>query len=349
MARKAKKTVLSGQPEGEAQEEKKGLFEKVYEETYGRIPAPPSPLETAENFARTFVSPQMGGQSLLYATATLLAMFLIAYTEQYMYSIFGGVAVVTFPAYLGMWTVTYLASFTTIAGIFALIGNIIWLRASLRSISLSATAMAYYALATAMYMATSKLWVGLMAGYIAGLFVPAVVTVMNIAGPMLVYLLMGSSLFLVLLAIIFGFFFVVMAIGILVFMAFSLVSTYWSRYASTITPLWRVFAVWLILAVKQLLPPQVTYLFVAGYAIYAGIQASLSVGELYKSYQYLNALPAVILVALTPIGTVNTAMDTITGIVDQAFEALAPMMGEYSSILAGQYVAKWILSHIPPY
>jgi len=343
MARKAKKPEQV--PSGEAEEEKKNLYEKIYE----KVSFPPSPLETAENFARTFITPQMGGQSLLYATVTLLAMYLIAYTEQYMYNIFGYVAVVTFPAYLGMWTVTYLASYTTIAGIFALIGNALWIRASMRSTSPNATAMAFYALATTMYMITSKLWVGLLVGYIAGLFVPAVVAIMNIAGPMIVYLLMGGSIFLIILAIIFGVFFVVMAIGIGVFMAYSLVSAYWSRFASSITPLWRVYAVWLILSAKELLPPQVTYLFVAGYAIYAGIQASLSVGEIYKSYQYLNALPTVILVALTPIGAVNSAMETITGIVDQTFDTLAPMMGEYSTILAGQYVAKWILGHIPPW
>jgi hypothetical protein len=323
--------------------------ESEFERVYKKVPKPPTPLDTARQFARTVVRPEEGGQSFLYALTALIFMYAIASTEPFMYDVFKEVFVINFPVYLGMWTVTYLASFTTIAGIFALIGNLLWTRASLGSNTINSRSMFFYALALGLYTVTSKIWVGLVVGYVAGLFVPASVTVLNIAGPMLVYLLMGSSLFLVLLAIIFGFFFVVMAIGVGIFMVFSLVSAYWSRYASTITPLWRVFAVWLVLTAKQLLPPQVTYLFVAGYAIYAGIQAVLSTGSLYRSYQYLNALPAVIIVALLPTGAVNTAMETITGIVDQTFNSLAPMMGEYSSILAGQYVAKWILSHVPPY
>jgi len=323
--------------------------ESEFERVYRKVPKPPTPLETARQFARTVVRPEEGGQSFLYALTALMFMYAIASTEPFMYGVFREVFVINFPVYLGMWTVTYLASFTTIAGLLALIGNLLWTRASLGSNTINSRSIVYFALALGLYTVTSKIWVGLVVGYVAGLFVPAAVTVMNIAGPMLVYLLMGSSLFLVLLAIFLGYFFVVMVVGVGFFMVFSLVSAYWSRYASTITPLWRVFAVWLILTAKQLLPPQVTYLFVAGYAIYAGIQAVLSTGSLYRSYQYLNALPAVIIVALLPTGAVNTAMGTITSIVDQAFSSLAPMMGEYSSILAGQYVAKWILGHVPPY
>jgi hypothetical protein len=204
-------------------------------------------------------------------------------------------------------------------------------------------------MALGLYTATSKSWVGLVVGYVAGMFVPALIAIMNVVGPMLVYLLTVSSIFIALLAILLGYFFVLMAIGIGMFMVFSLVSAYWSRYASTITPLWRVYAVWIILTAKQLLPPEVTFLVVAGYAIYAGIQAVLSTGGLFRSYQYLNALPAVILVALLPVGTVNSVMETVLGIVDQVFGTMAPSMGEYSSILAGQYVAKWILSHVPPW
>jgi hypothetical protein len=320
-----------------------------FEKAYRRVPKPPTLLTTARQFARTVIKPQEGGQSFLYAVTALIFMYAVAMTEPFWYSVFMETAVIMFPAYLGMWIVVYLASFTTIAGLFALIGNLLWIRASRGSNTLNVRSITYYALALGLYTVTSKSWVGLVVGYVAGMFVPALVEVMNIAGPMIVYFLMGSSIFLALLAIIFGYFFVLMAIAVGMFMLFSLVSAYWSRYASTITPLWRVFAVWIILSAKELLPPQVTYLFVAGYAIYAGIQAALSTGGLYRSYQYLNALPAVILVALTPIGAVNSAMETITGIVDQTFDTLAPMMGEYSTILAGQYVAKWILSHIPPW
>jgi hypothetical protein len=323
--------------------------ESDFEKAYKRVPKPPTPLNTARQFARTVIKPQEGGQSFLYAVTTLIFMYAIAMTEPFWYSVFMETAVIMFPAYLGMWTVVYLASFTTIAGLFALIGNLLWTRASLGSNTLNVRSMTYYALALGLYTVTSKSWVGLVVGYVAGVFVPALVTIMNIAGPMLVALLMGSSIFLVLLAIIFGYFFVLMAIAIGMFMLFSLVSAYWSRYASTITPLWRVFAVWIILTAKELLPPEVTYLVVAGYSIYAGLQAVLSTGGLYKSYQYLDALPGVIIIALLPIGTVNSAMGTILGIVDQTFETLAPSLGEYSSILAGQYVAKWILSHIPPW
>jgi len=323
--------------------------ESDFERVYKKVPKPPTPLDTARQFARTVVKPQEGGQSFLYALTALIFMYAVASTEPFMYDVFKETFVINFPAYLGMWTVTYLASFTTIASVFALVGNLLWIRASLGSNTINSRSILFYALALGLYTVTSKIWVGLVVGYVAGLFVPALVTIMNIAGPMLVYLLMGSSIFLFLLAILFGYFFVLMAIGIGLFMVFSLISAYWSRYASTVTPLWRVFAVWIILTAKELLPPQVTYLFVAGYAIYAGIQAVLSTGALYRSYQYLNALPAVIIVALLPIGAVNSAMETVTGIVDQVFNSLAPMMGEYSSILAGQYVAKWILSHVPPY
>nr|ADJ54288.1 hypothetical protein pHA1_gp10 [archaeon enrichment culture clone 1(2010)] len=338
----------------DAEEEKAEQVEIVtpeseFEKAYKRVPAPPTPLETAKQFTRTIIKPQEGGQSFLYAVTALIFMYALSMTERFWYDTLGQTAVIMFPAYLAMWTVVYLASFTTIAGIFALVANLFWIRASLGSGTLNARSMVYYAMALGLYTATSKMWVGLVAGYIAGVFVPALVTIMNIVGPMLLYLLMGSSIFLVLLAILFGYFFVLMAIGIGMFMVFSLVSAYWSRYASTITPLWRVFAVWIILTAKELLPPEVTFLFVAGYAIYAGIQAVLTTGGLYRSYQYLNALPALIIVALLPIGAVNSAMDTVLGIVDQTFSTIAPSMGEYSSILAGQYVAKWILSHIPPW
>lgn len=329
----------------ETPETERSAFERVYE----RVKAPPTPLDTARQFARTVIKPEEGGQSFLYAVTALIFMYIIAMTEPFWYQILGETAVIMFPAYLSMWTVVYLATFTTIAGLFALIGNLFWIRASMGSSTLNARSMVYYAMALGLYTATSKSWVGLVAGYVAGLFVPALVTIMNIAGPMLVYLLMGSSIFLVLLAILLGYFFVLMAIGIGFFMVFSLVSAYWSRYASTITPLWRVFAVWMLLTAKELLPPQVTFLVVAGYSIYAGIQAVLTTGGLYRSYQYLNALPAIVIVALLPVGAVNSAMGTVLGIVDQAFETLAPSLGEYSSILAGQYVAKWILSHIPPW
>ena len=323
--------------------------ESDFEKAYKRVPKPPTPLDTAKRFTRTVVKPEEGGQSFLYAVTALIFMYIIAMTEPFWYSIFNDTAVIMFPAYLSMWTVVYLASFTTIAGLFALIGNLLWIRASLGSNTLNVRSMTYYALALGLYTATSKSWVGLVVGYVAGVFVPALVAIMNIVGPMLTLLLMGSSIFLVLLTIIFGYFFVLMAIAIGMFMLFSLVSAYWSHYASTITPLWRVFAVWIILTAKELLPPEITFLVVSGYAIYAGLQAVLTTGGLYRSYQYLNALPAVIIVALLPIGTVNSAMETVLGIVDQTFNTIAPSMGEYSSILAGQYVAKWILSHIPPW
>jgi len=322
--------------------------ESEFERAYKRVPAPPTPLDTARQFARTVIEPEEGGQSFLYAVTALIFMYIIAMTESFWYSVFGQTAVIMFPAYLGMWIVVYLASFTTIAGLFALVGNLFWIRASTGSSAINARSMIYYAMALGLYTVTSKIWVGLVVGYVAGVFVPALVTIMNIAGPMLAYLLMGSSIFLVLLAILFGYFFVLMAIAVVMFMVFSLVSAYWSHYASTITPLWRVLVVWLILTAKELLP-QIAFLVVAGYTIYAGIQAILSTGGLYRSYQYLNALPAVIIVALLPIGTVNSAMMTVIGIVDQTFNTIAPAMGEYSSILAGQYVAKWILSHIPPW
>jgi hypothetical protein len=331
--------------EVEIETPEKSTFERVYE----RVKAPPTPLDTARQFARTVIKPEEGGQSFLYAVTALIFMFAIASTESFWYSVFGETAVIMFPAYLSMWTVVYLASFTTLSGLFALIGNLLWVRASMGSGTLNARSMTFYALALGLYLASSKMWIGLVVGYATGLFVPALVTIMNIAGPMLVYLLMGSSIFIILLAIILGYFFVLMAIGIGFFMVFSLVSAYWSRYASTITPLWRVFAVWILFTAKELLPPQVTFLVVSGYAIYAGIQAVLSTGGLYRSYQYLNALPAVVIVALLPVGTVNLAMGTVMGVVDQTFETLAPSLGEYSSILAGQYVAKWILSHIPPW
>jgi hypothetical protein len=323
--------------------------ETIFEKAYKQVPKPPTPLETARQFARSVISPAEGGQSFLYAVTALIFMYIIAMTEPFWYQVFGETAVIMFPAYLSMWTVVYLATFTTLAGLLALIGNLFWTRASMGSSTLNARSMVYYAMALGLYTTTSKSWVGLVVGYVAGLFVPALVTIMNIAGPMLVYLLMGSSIFIILLAIVLGYFFVLMAIGIGFFMVFSLVSAYWSRYASTITPLWRVFAVWILLTAKELLPPQVTFLVVSGYAIYAGIQAVLSTGGLYRSYQYLNALPAVIIIALIPIGTVNSAMETVLGVVDQAFDTIAPSMGEYSSILAGQYVAKWILSHVPPW
>lgn len=319
------------------------------EMVYRRVPKPPTPLDTARQFARTVIRPQEGGQSFLYAVTALIFMYIVAMTEPFWYSVFRETAVIMFPAYLGMWTVVYLATFTTIAGLFALIGNLFWTRASMGSSTINARSMVYYAMALGLYTATSKMWVGLVTGYVAGVFVPALVAIMNVVGPMLAFLLMGSSIFVVLLAILFGYFFVLMAIAIGMFMVFSLVSAYWSRYASTITPLWRVFAVWIILTAKELLPPQVTFLVVSGYAIYAGIQAVLSTGGLYRSYQYLNALPAVIIVALLPTGTVNFAMGTVLGVVDQVFDTIAPSMGEYSSILAGQYVAKWILSHVPPW
>ena len=323
--------------------------ESEFEKAYKRVPAPPTPLNTAKQFARTVIRPEEGGQSFLYAITALIFMYIIAMTEPFWYSVFGETAVIMFPAYLSMWTVVYLATFTTIAGLFALVGNLFWIRSSIGSSTINARSMIYYAMALGLYTVTSKMWVGLVVGYVAGVFVPALIAIMNIVGPMLVFLLMGSSIFLILLAIFFGYFFVLMAIAIGMFMVFSLVSAYWSRYASTITPLWRVFAVWIILTAKELLPPQVVFLVVAGYAIYAGIQAVLTTGGLYRSYQYLNALPAVIIVALLPIGSVNSAMETILGIVDQTFNTIAPSMGEYSSILAGQYVAKWILSHIPPW
>jgi hypothetical protein len=323
--------------------------ESAFERIYGKVPKPPTPLEAARQLARTAIRPQEGGQSFLYAATALVFMYAVASTEPFLYGIFREAFVVNFPVYLGMWTVTYLASFATIAGLFALIGNLLWVRASMGSRYLNARSMAFYALALGLYLASSKMWVGLVAGYAAGLFVPAAVTILNIAGPMVVYILMGSSIFLILLAIIFGFILILMAIGVGFFMVFSLASAYWSRYASTITPLWRVFAVWIIVTAKQLLPPQVTFLVVAGYAIYAGIQAALSTGGLYRSYQYLNALPAVVMVALLPAGAVSTAVSTVTGVVDQAFSTLAPSMGEYSAILAGQFVAKWILSHVPPW
>lgn len=323
--------------------------ESEFEKAYKRVPKPPTPLDTARQFARTVIKPEEGGQSFLYAITTLIFMYIIAMTESFWYNVFGETAVIMFPAYLSMWTVVYLASFTTIAGLFALVGNLLWTHASFGSSTINARSMVFYALALGLYTVTCKTWVGLVVGYVAGMFVPALIAIMNVAGPMLVFLLMGSSIFIILLAIVFGYFFVLMAIAIGMFMVFSLVSAYWSRYASTITPLWRVFAVWIILTAKELLPPQVTFLVVAGYTIYAGIQATLTTGGLYRSYQYLNALPAVIIVALLPIGGVNTAMETVLGIVDQTFNTIAPSMGEYNSILAGQYVAKWILSHIPPW
>jgi hypothetical protein len=329
----------------ETPETEKSTFERVYE----RVKVPPTPLDTARQFARTVIKPEEGGQSFLYAVTALIFMYVVALTEPFWYSVFGETAVIMFPAYLGMWTVVYLATFTTIAGLFALIGNLLWTRASMGSLTINARSMTFYALALGLYTATSKAWVGLLAGYVAGMFVPALIAIMNIVGPMLTFLLMGSSIFIVLLAILFGYFFVLMAIGIGMFMVFSLVSAYWSRYASTITPLWRVFAVWMLLTAKELLPPQVTFLVISGYAIYAGIQAVLTTGGLYRSYQYLNALPAVIIIALLPIGTVNSAMETVLGIVDQTFNTIAPSMGEYSSILAGQYVAKFLLSHVPPW
>lgn len=266
---KAKAVQQAPSAEEEEEEGKKSIYERVYEEVYGRVPFPPSPLDTARNFAETVISPSVGGQSLLLAVAALIPMYLIGYTERHLYDLLGYVAVLTFPAYLCVWTVTYLASFTVVAGLLALVGNTLWWHASLRSIIISPRAMAFYALAATLYMVACKLWVGLLVGWAAGLFVPAVAYLLSVAGPVIVYLAFTSSILLIILALLLGFIFVVMAIGALVFMALSLVSAYWSRYASTITPLWRVFAVWLIVTAKQLLPPQVTYLLVAGYAVYA--------------------------------------------------------------------------------
>jgi hypothetical protein len=347
-----KKTTGEHKPDSKKEQAEKvevETLETKFEKAYKQVPKPPTPLDTARQFTRSVISPAEGGQSFLYAVTALIFMYIIAMTESFWYQIFGGTAVIMFPAYLSMWTVVYLATFTTIAGLFALIGNLLWVRASFGSLTINARSMVFYALALGLYMATCKTWVGLLAGYVAGMFVPALIAIMNVVGPMLVFLLMGSSIFIILLVIVFGYFFVLMAIGIVVFMVFSLVSAYWSRYASTITPLWRVFAVWILLTAKELLPPQVTFLVVSGYAIYAGIQAVLTTGGLYRSYQYLNALPAVVIVALLPVGAVNSAIETVLGIVDQTFETLAPSLGEYSSILAGQYVAKWILGHIPPW
>jgi len=305
---------------------------------------PTYPLKRALTY---MVAPRAGAKSLVMSIAFLGAMYVLASLEPNFYNAFGPGAYVTYPFFLAMWTVLYLATYSTVSAILLTVAGTLYHSAGLRATRIDATAITFYLLGTLLYMATCKFVVGIVANYGFSIAVVASLYMAVYLAPSLLATITFTGLGLVLVLV---FILLLILVGIpailsvVVMAIFAIFSFLWSGYAVGVTPLWRVLAVWMLLAAKALLPPQVVYLVACGYAIYAGIEASLGAVEAGR-YGLLNALPAVVLVAVTPLDTVAGATETVASIVDTLYMNLGV---ESPTLETATAIAKWILSAVPP-
>jgi hypothetical protein len=328
------------------------------------VPLPPTPYGEVERFVERVVIevPTSNETNLLMAFAMLAGMYGIAALLIFIDNIIGQylwpfwltaivVVVLLFPYLITsflMWFTLYLTTFSSISAIFANIANKIWSQGNYYR-TLSPRAVVYYALAMVLYMATAKTWVGIVAGYFLAL--PSFIF-FTIIQEIFVYALILISVMTAVyftMGLLLASWVILTSIYISAFFGFSVISMYWSRYITKSMDIHRLLAVWLIVAVRELLAPQMAYLAVAGFAIYAGIQAALSVGTPNSNYRYINMLPAVIILAVTPTGTLNMVSQTVITAVDQAFQYMASYDKWNYLMLSAQTVAKWLLSVIPPW
>jgi hypothetical protein len=247
-----------------------------------------------------------------------------------------------------MWFTLYLTTFSSISAIFTVIASRIWMHGNYHR-TLSPRAVVYYALAMVLYMATVKVWVGIAAGYFMAL--PSFLFFKLIQDAIVIALVSISALTLghIIGGVVALIWAIIALIYITFFLAFSILSMFWSKYVTNSVNIHRPLAVWLILAARELLAPQMAYLAAAGFAIYAGIQAALSVGTQRSNYRYINMLPAVIILVAAPVGTVNMLSQMVIDIVDQAFQYIASYDQWNVLIVSAQGLAKWLLSVIPPW
>jgi len=334
--------------------------------TVESVPLPPTPYGEVETFVEKVVIsvPESREKNLLMTFAMQAGMYGIAVLlvfadniiatllQQWQGWLILAVMIPVFIIYLItsflMWLTLYFTTFSSISAIFTVIASKIWTRGNYHR-TLSPRAIVYYALAMVLYMATVKVWVGIAAGYFMALpsflFFTLVQNAIFYAMVLIGVLTIGHIIAGV-VALIWA---IIALIYITFFLAFSILSMFWSKYITNSMDIHRPLAVWLILAARELLAPQIAYLAAAGFAIYAGIQAALSVGTQNSNYRYLNMLPAVIILAVAPTGTVNMLSQMVIDIVDQAFQYMASYDNWNVLMVAAQGLAKWILSVIPPW
>lgn len=343
---------------------------KLTKKAIESVPLPPTPYGEVERFVEGVIIevPEGREKNLLMAFAMQAGMYGIAVILVLFDNIIGFEAPPWLPDWMAiglriglflllipfvitsllMWFTLYLTTYSSISTIFANIANRIWSQANYHH-TFSPRAIVYYALAMVLYMATAKIWVGIVAGYFLAL--PSFIAFTLIQDLIALSLIPISTLLigqiiiggLILAWALVTFFYLTS------FFTFSILSMYWSRYITNSVDIHRLLAVWLILAVRELLAPQMAYLAVAGFAIYAGIQAALSVGTQTSNYRYLNMLPAVIILAVAPMGTVNMLSQTVIAVVDQAFQYMASYDKWNYLMQFSHAAAKWLLTVIPPW
>jgi len=330
------------------------------------IPPPPTPYGEATEFVESVIInvPKSREENLLMAYAMLAGMYGIAGVLIFIDNsivnlwqqqlgrvlVFLMAPIILIHLITGflMWFTLYMTTFSSISAIFTNIASKIWTQANYHH-TLSLRAVMYYALAMVLYMATTKVWVGMAVGYFTALLSFLFFKSMqNIIVTLLIFIA-ALTLTHIVLGVPVLIYAILALIYLVFFLVFSILSMFWSRYTTNSMDIHRPLAVWLILAVRELLAPQMAYLAVAGFAIYAGIQAALSVGTQRNNYRYLNMLPALIILATAPMGTVNMLLQIVINATDQAFQYMATIDRWNFIMVSAQGLAKWLLAIIPPW
>ena len=305
------------------------------------LPEPLMPHRVARQLIARAVSPGYGLRSWVLSLATAALLTLIASAE----ALIGGLRLqaaeegvlrvpMLWPLFVPVGFALYMAWYGTLGYLLATVSNALLHRASYAH-GISPTAMLYNTLGAALLAGVCKVWLATVSNFAVSAVVVGLLYLAVSIAPAL--LLIGSGLVLLALVLL-----AVLLLGavllpsLLALLAAVVAAAFWSYYASRSAPTWRLVAVWLLLVARQLYPP-LAMLAAAGYAVMAGIEASLG------NHRHINALPAVAALLLLPFE------DLALGMADAALSSMQSLGIIGPGTQAGCAAARWLIASAPPW